>query len=103
MTMKNLIWNIRNILRWIPRLWNSYDWDYYFLLHVMRYKLQDMESFFRGPDPVIRESLEVADQIAHAIQLLDAAFDGGDSIEDQNRRYVEFWDYVRDNVRGWWD
>jgi hypothetical protein len=38
--IKEFWWNITNIIRWIPILWNNFDWDYAFLLDVMEYKLQ---------------------------------------------------------------
>lgn len=33
-------WNIKNIIRWIPVLWNNFDFDFTYLLEVMEYKLQ---------------------------------------------------------------
>lgn len=34
--------NIRNIVRWIPTLWNDRDWDYNFMLEIEQKKLKNM-------------------------------------------------------------
>ena len=34
---------IRNLIRWFPIIWNDGDWDYHFLLRVLRFKLQDLQ------------------------------------------------------------
>ena len=33
---------IRNIIRWIPIIWDDHDWDWVFLAQIMEYKLGRM-------------------------------------------------------------
>ena len=35
------IWNrIKNIIRWIPVLWNDRDWDYHYTFEILKTKLK---------------------------------------------------------------
>ncbi len=38
---------IENVIRWVPLIWKDRDWDEYFLLRVMQFKLRKMGECFR--------------------------------------------------------
>lgn len=38
---------IRNLISWIPIIWNDRDWDQYYLYEILRFKLTRMEEHFR--------------------------------------------------------
>lgn len=38
----DLIWGVRNVMRWIPVIWFDADWDYAYLLDIMAYKFRRM-------------------------------------------------------------
>lgn len=40
--------NFKRSLIWFLRMWGDRDWDYYFLLDVIKYKLSDMEKFWEN-------------------------------------------------------
>ena len=44
--MKNFFWNIKRIVKWLPILWNNFDWDGEFLFEIMAIKLKFMEDHF---------------------------------------------------------
>ena len=46
--MRQLIWNIKNILYWIPKLWNNYNFDSYYLLELIVHKLKRMYPVFKN-------------------------------------------------------
>ena len=69
--IKNLIYNIKLIIRWIPRLWNTYDWDYGYLLKLEKNKLEDMIQWYEKNDYGSLESgPEVYKQLLIAYNLL---------------------------------
>lgn len=45
--IRNTLWNIKNIILWIPVLWNNWDFDEAYLLKIMAHKFGLMERFFR--------------------------------------------------------
>ena len=35
-----MISKIKNIIRWLPVLWNDYDWDHWFIYQILKTKLK---------------------------------------------------------------
>jgi len=66
-----LIRRIKNIVRWIPVLWGDEQYDYGYLLEVMRFKLTLMENFFRSGKTNVTSALETADEIGEARNAVD--------------------------------
>ncbi len=46
--MRQLIQNIKNILYWIPKLWNNYNFDSHYLLELIVHKLKLMYPVFKN-------------------------------------------------------
>lgn len=40
--MRNLLRRVSNIIAWLPILWADRDWDFAFLLRIMRFKISRM-------------------------------------------------------------
>ncbi len=38
---------IENLFKWAPVIWKDRDWDQYFLYEILRFKISNMEQFFR--------------------------------------------------------
>lgn len=38
---------IRNVIRWIPLIYRDRDWDYVYLMEIIKFKLENMEECFR--------------------------------------------------------
>jgi hypothetical protein len=45
--MRSFFDGIKNLIRWLPIIWEDRDWDNYFLLKIIEFKLRNMEKFFR--------------------------------------------------------
>jgi hypothetical protein len=39
--MRNLIQGIKNIIKWIPIIYKDRDWDYYYILETLKFKLSN--------------------------------------------------------------
>ena len=61
---------IKNIIRWIPILWNDRDWDYYYIFEILKTKLKFQSKHFR--EYGYHESSERdAEQMELCIRLID--------------------------------
>ena len=116
--MKNLFWNITNIMRWIPVLWNNWDWDFCFLLIIMEHKLNRMASRFESKGCAV-DSKKMARQIRICALLCERIkkdnYDSGpfwihsttnwlyytESIIDQDVRLLT--KMLNKHMRTWWD
>jgi len=43
--IKRKIWQIRNLIKWFPVIWNQYDFDYGYALNVFMFQLNKMADF----------------------------------------------------------
>jgi len=67
--IKNLPFNIKNILGWLKVLWNNFDWSGDFLLEIIEYKLQRMKRYMEVDTFVCEESAqEDIDQINSCLE-----------------------------------
>lgn len=62
---------IKNLIGWFPIVWKDRDWDYNFLLLLMRFKLKRMEKEFRSYNDTIVSNKLSADKIRECVLLLD--------------------------------
>jgi len=44
--IKRLFWNIKRLIKWVPVIWNNFDFDWVYLIKVMQTKLKTMEEFY---------------------------------------------------------
>jgi hypothetical protein len=63
---------IRRLVRYLPVIWNSEDWDSGFATELFRMKLEDMAVFFEGMDGVFSANAEYkALRIRRILRLFD--------------------------------
>lgn len=67
---RNIKYGIKNIIKWMPVIWNDRQWDQYYLYLMLRHKLSLMEKFFRE-DGITLSSEEKAEKMELCILLLD--------------------------------
>lgn len=65
-----MIRRIKRLLQWIPLLWKDEDYDYVYLLEIMRFKLQLMEDHHRY-EGITADRLKIAHNIRVCKLLLD--------------------------------
>lgn len=49
--IKRLFWNIKRLIQWFPVIWNNFDFDWVYLLKIVRCKLKTMEEFYESDKP----------------------------------------------------
>lgn len=104
MKIKNLIWNIKNLIRWIPVLWNNKHWDYTFLYEVIAFKLTLMiENYERWWS--IEEDQRKSTMIKARNTLQEFVDMEGFLIDDSEEinKLKEAFEIIRDHSTSWWD
>lgn len=70
--IKRFYRKIKNILSWMPILWQSYEWDYVYFLKIIKKKLELMEDFYLHSEQAYSlDSDKTAEDIREAITILD--------------------------------
>lgn len=102
----DILYGIKNLIRWFPIIWRDRDWDWVFLAEMMEYKLRRMSENLnknvRGEDA--RQCLLCAE----LLKRLRA-----DDISDKRLWYIheirmDEWQkmlgrYLGKYLRNWWD
>jgi hypothetical protein len=71
-TIKRFSRKIRRLVRYLPVIWNSEDWDSGFATELFRMKLEDMAVFFEGTDGVFSTNAKYnALRIRRILRLFD--------------------------------
>ena len=124
--LRNLTQGIKNLIYWLPVVWQDRHWDHDFLFLMLRHKLKAMETFFRSKGAFGVRSHRDADHIHRCILLLNRLVDSPhyDNVGN-NKQWAGFiWTYRKmgrheeyminqdirylmylfnKHVRTWWD
>ena len=101
---------IRNLIDWLPVIWRDRDWDWIFLIRILRLKLSRMERFFEK-DAMIADRDKVARRIREARMLTDRLI-ADEYWRHKDWQHEEFMvqqdvdrlcEIMRKYMRGWWD
>jgi hypothetical protein len=87
--IENIKTGIKNCCLWIKVIWIDKQWDDYFFLKIMRFKLSLMENYFRFHG-MSTESENDANKMKRCIVLLDRILDDNYSEEafsEYNKKY----------------
>jgi len=88
--IRNLIRSIKSVVVWLPTIWRDRDWDYVYLLIIMRKKMSLMEKFFASDKALTANHKEVANNIKECREILDRLIEDN-YIEDRYEKYYERW------------
>lgn len=67
--ISKIVTGIKNLIQWIPIIWNDRQWDYYYFYKILYYKLKFMEEFWKSDEPVSAKAEKTAKQITIAKNL----------------------------------
>ena len=71
MNWRNIKQGIKNLKDWFPIVWKDKDWDYHYILLLMRFKLEKMDKLFRSDNVHITNAERHADEMKECVLLLD--------------------------------
>lgn len=102
----NIKYGIRNLITWIPIVWQDRQWDYRYLYKILHTKLSLMEEHFNRDDPTIVGSRKYGKQIQTAKNLAkrlmqDDYLENAMLWHDQKFEEINFndlWERVPDSI-----
>lgn len=108
-----MFWRIKNriktIWRWLPIIWNDYDWDERYIFIVLLHKLKTTyHCLINGnADWTVPEQKEYLDALEEAIKicqrLVEDEYYKQDGLESQNQDIEKLFDIMKEYIRCWWD
>ena len=100
--ISTFIWNVKNIISWIPILYNCFEWDMDFHLAISIHKLKQMERFFRR-DAQVLSKYESAYYLRRACYFGELALNETEDLELKQQYLDEYYNILRINHISIWD
>lgn len=111
--MKSFVYGIKNLIKWFSIIWNDKDFDYYYLLNILEFKLKNMEEFFNSDNTFTVNAKKYAKQMMIVKNLIKR-------IKNENYCELNNYDYeknkymvnqdleylglmLRKHLKSWWD
>ena len=76
---------IRNVIRWLPVIWNHFEFDYIYAVDVFSHQLGTLEKHMSSETAVTQGANERAAKIRTAIRLMKKVYDEDYSCEYQDK------------------
>lgn len=81
--IKRKIWQIKNIIKWLPIIWNQYDFDYSYAIEVFKFQLQKTATFLKSDKTYTKCAKERGERLQMIIDLMTKVYD-----EDYSSEFV---------------
>ena len=93
---------IRNVIRWLPVIWNQYDFDYHYALEVFEFKLLRMAEFMESDNTYSVNAKHYASRILMVVRLMKKVYDEEYGVEYQKQIEDQFgkWNFEFINKEG---
>lgn len=82
---KRKYYQIKNIIRWIPILWNQFDFDYRYAIDVFKFQLLNMADFMESNKAKCVGAKDRASRIRMIVRLMDKVYDEDYACEYQDK------------------
>ena len=79
------IWQIKNVIKWLPKIWNQYDFDYIYSIEVFKFQLQKQAEFLESDKAMTLCAKNNASRIRMIIRLMDKVYDEDYALEYQSK------------------
>lgn len=86
----------RNLRRWLPLVWNKYDFDYSYSIDMFKRALLDQAEFMESDRAVGVPSKDDAKRIRTVVRLMEKVYDDSYSMEYQDKLKELYGDDVLD-------
>jgi hypothetical protein len=90
--LRNTWYKIKRIIDWFPLLWKDQDWDYGYLLIILKHKLKRMRDCL-NENNIIRDLEKTCKEIDQVIEAIDSYRD------DPNDEWTIHWNLHHKNGR----
>jgi hypothetical protein len=82
--VKRKIWQIKNVIKWLPKIWNQYDFDYHYSIEVFKFQLQKQAEFLDSDKAITLCAKNRAKRIRTVIKLMDKVYNEDYALEYQS-------------------
>lgn len=82
--IKRKIWQIKNVIKWLPKIWNQYDFDYHYSIEVFKFQLQKQVEFLESNKACTLSAKDNAKRIRTVIKLMDKVYEEDYALEYQS-------------------
>ena len=83
--IKRKIWQIKNVIKWLPKIWNQYDFDYSYSIEVFKFQLEKQADYLESDKAITENSKNDASRIRMILRLMDKVYDHDYGIEYQKQ------------------
>lgn len=73
--IKRKIWQIKRVLKWLPLIWNTYDFDYSYSTNVFKFQLERQAEYLESEDANTLSAKTNARKIRTALTLMDKVYE----------------------------
>lgn len=93
---KRKFWQIKNLFKWIPIIWNQFDFDYQYSIEVFKFQLQKQAEFLESNKAYTVEAENNAKRIRTVLKLMDKVYNEEYACEYQDKLKELYGDNVLD-------
>jgi len=72
---KRKFWQIRNVFRWLPIIWNQFDFDYRYAIDVFKFQLQKTSDYLNSDKAMTLSAKDNHKRLQMIINLMDKVYD----------------------------
>lgn len=78
---KRKIWQIKNVIKWLPKIWNQYDFDYGYSIDVFKFQLEKQAEFLESNKACTLSAKDKASRIRMVLRLMDKVYNEDYALE----------------------
>lgn len=82
---KRKIWQIKNVIKWLPKIWNQYDFDYGYSIDVFKFQLQKQAEYLESDRAMTLSAKNKASRIRMILRLMEKVYNEDYALEYINK------------------
>jgi len=97
--IKHFFRRIKNIIKWIPVIWETYDWDCYYSIEVFKFHLQQVQKRLEEDEFGV-DSKNISIRLAMILKLMDRVYSNYylfEVLDEFEEKYGKF-EWVRNPI-----
>jgi len=72
--IKRKIWQIQNVFKWLPIIWNQFDFDYSYAIDVFKFQLQKTSDYLNTDKALTMSAKDNHKRLQTIINLMDKVY-----------------------------
>ena len=72
--VKRKIWQIRNVIKWLPIIWKQFDFDYSYAIEVFKFQLQKTSDYLASDKAMTLSAKDNHKRLEIIIRLMDKVY-----------------------------